>query len=471
MLDIFIYIFSDQTLPPPVTAESGSMLVLLYSDTNYVMSGFSARYAASACPGACSGHGKCDPARGTCSCAEGFTGADCGVETCPGSCGAAAGWGWCQGGRCECNPGFVGDDCSLNVEVLVVAMINICNIFSIQSSYPSLPQNSVGNTWHLVSRGGPGRLPGRTLHAMAYDPGADLLYVHGGSDLNTVLGDTYSYNLTSNQWLALDTRLSEDVMEVPVAEAEEIDSVTEEEEKEDTSEEETRDTSNTRDKDQKKKTVKFTKYNSTTVSVQMFAAPAEKEKDNFDRVKRMRRMIPESVFKEEKTTGREDLRSSGPRLKGHKMVLAESGLLVFGGKTGEGEVSNTLWHYNLSTRAWTRRAAASEVRPPPVWLHCLVLMGDGRLYTLGGSTTGGRFVSSVHRIEAASLASWEAVAVRAGREAARRLTGHSCVRHEDNILVFGGLTTDMARFSKLSKKLFLFHPGKNIFIRKKIFDD
>ena len=103
-----------------MTAESGSMLVLLYSDTNYVMSGFSARYAASACPGACSGHGKCDPARGTCSCAEGFTGADCGVETCPGSCGAAAGWGWCQGGRCECNPGFVGDDCSLNVEVLVV---------------------------------------------------------------------------------------------------------------------------------------------------------------------------------------------------------------------------------------------------------------------------------------------------------------------------------------------------------------
>ena len=118
MLDIFIYIFSDQTLPPPVTAVSGSMLVLLYSDTNYVMSGFSARYAASACPGACSGHGKCDRARGTCSCAEGFTGADCGLETCPGSCGAAAGWGWCRGGRCECNPGFVGDDCSLNVEVL-----------------------------------------------------------------------------------------------------------------------------------------------------------------------------------------------------------------------------------------------------------------------------------------------------------------------------------------------------------------
>lgn len=38
-------VFSGRTRPPQVTAGSGYMLVLLYSDTNYVLGGFIAEYS------------------------------------------------------------------------------------------------------------------------------------------------------------------------------------------------------------------------------------------------------------------------------------------------------------------------------------------------------------------------------------------------------------------------------------------
>ena len=99
------------------------MLVLLYSDTNYVMEGLRASYFSSACPNNCSAHGPCSSQGGQwgCDCSPGWSGPDCSLPLCPGHCGASAGWGDCllTGGsyKCHCNKGFVGDDCSLNIKV------------------------------------------------------------------------------------------------------------------------------------------------------------------------------------------------------------------------------------------------------------------------------------------------------------------------------------------------------------------
>ncbi|XP_046286228.1 tenascin-N [Marmota monax] len=60
-----------------------------------------------ACPQDCSGHGAC--VRGVCQCHEHFTSEDCSEQRCPGDC---SGHGFCDTGECYCELGFTGPDCS-----------------------------------------------------------------------------------------------------------------------------------------------------------------------------------------------------------------------------------------------------------------------------------------------------------------------------------------------------------------------
>ncbi|XP_066111217.1 tenascin-N isoform X1 [Saccopteryx bilineata] len=60
-----------------------------------------------ACPGACSGHGRCED--GHCLCAEPYVGADCAHPACPGNC---SGRGVCVRGVCQCHEDFTLEDCS-----------------------------------------------------------------------------------------------------------------------------------------------------------------------------------------------------------------------------------------------------------------------------------------------------------------------------------------------------------------------
>ncbi|XP_004372899.1 tenascin-N isoform X2 [Trichechus manatus latirostris] len=60
-----------------------------------------------ACPGACSGHGRC--VDGRCLCDDPYVGADCGYPTCPENC---SGHGVCVRGVCQCREDFISEDCS-----------------------------------------------------------------------------------------------------------------------------------------------------------------------------------------------------------------------------------------------------------------------------------------------------------------------------------------------------------------------
>ncbi|KAM8819191.1 tenascin-N isoform 4-T4 [Rhynchonycteris naso] len=59
------------------------------------------------CPGACSGHGRCEDSQ--CLCAEPYVGADCAYPACPGNC---SGRGVCVRGVCQCHENFTSEDCS-----------------------------------------------------------------------------------------------------------------------------------------------------------------------------------------------------------------------------------------------------------------------------------------------------------------------------------------------------------------------
>lgn len=103
--------FSGKTEPQKVVASSGHMLILLYSDTNYVLDGFRAEFSITNCPNNCSGNGRCF--NNQCACASEWGGFDCSKSLCPDDCWSRLGRGRCEGGQCICFEGYSGQSCSL----------------------------------------------------------------------------------------------------------------------------------------------------------------------------------------------------------------------------------------------------------------------------------------------------------------------------------------------------------------------
>lgn len=157
------------------------MLILLYSDTNYVLGGFQAEFSVTDCPRNCSGHGECvrtcadEDCRHVCVCQQRWGGSDCSRELCPDSCGGKEARGLCDGGRCQCRRPFSGMACSLE------------------------PNDPIGNRWHWLAHAGHGLKP-RAAHSAVYVTDTDSLYVFGGYDLNNVLDDFSVYRFSSSVW-------------------------------------------------------------------------------------------------------------------------------------------------------------------------------------------------------------------------------------------------------------------------------
>jgi hypothetical protein len=82
--------FSGKVLPAsPIIANTGYMLIVFFSDTNYVLTGFKAQYKISKCPNNCSTHGLCNPENSECQCESGWNGLGCYClnQECPDNCG------------------------------------------------------------------------------------------------------------------------------------------------------------------------------------------------------------------------------------------------------------------------------------------------------------------------------------------------------------------------------------------------
>lgn len=58
-------------------ARTGSMTIVLFSDTNYVLEGFQADFSVTECPFNCSSRGQCED--GVCKCDLAWTGEDCSI--------------------------------------------------------------------------------------------------------------------------------------------------------------------------------------------------------------------------------------------------------------------------------------------------------------------------------------------------------------------------------------------------------
>lgn len=144
------------------------MLVYFFSDRNYVLQGFYARYSVTDCPLNCSSHGECETGKHVCICFAGYIGSACEIPLCAEVCLDNGGHCSDTNFACECPAGQIGYDCGFNPN----------------------STNAIGSWSQLVPNGGTA-FPARTGHAGALVN--NCLYVFGGTTLNLLLSDLVVY--------------------------------------------------------------------------------------------------------------------------------------------------------------------------------------------------------------------------------------------------------------------------------------
>ncbi|XP_067001504.2 multiple epidermal growth factor-like domains protein 8 [Anabrus simplex] len=476
--------FSGKTAPQQVTAASGAMLILLYSDTNYVLDGFQAEFVVTSCPNNCSSHGTC--ADHICVCDEGWGGKDCSRELCPEHCGN----GTCTAGnKCVCDPGYSGQACSLH------------------------RGDTVGNRWHWLSHSETGLTP-RAAHSAVYLNELDSLFVFGGYDLNHVLGDLVVYRFNTSHWEDEQGNVLDDGSSTKLLNPQQLLAALWEQvgEKRWSVRPKTSFFGNILLAIADNSTQSFRHQtgsdNSNHLRVGRHArkglrlrsrreTPDDGELDPLERHRSLSELedrgievdhvqtttesdvaqeedLAESVyevFHTEEATGmpremetEDRLIPSRPAARyGHAACSYPGGFVLHGGKLENGSLSDELWFYNATGKQWSLRAQSSTVRPPQLTRHTLTRIGKSDvLYLFGGSTLGGEFSSRLFRIrlnqDNPSEEHWVEVQPRGGKELDLRVVAHSTVYHArtNSLLVYGGVLASVARFSKLSDRMFSF---------------
>ncbi|XP_055375614.1 multiple epidermal growth factor-like domains protein 8 isoform X2 [Condylostylus longicornis] len=402
--------FSGRTEPQKLVATSGNMLILLYSDTNYVLEGFHATYYISNCLNNCNNNGKCIGHH--CVCHGEWLGPDCENQACPDRCGEDFGRGKCVHGICQCNEHFSGRYCDLK-------------------KYP------LGNNWHWLASENEG-FTKRASHTAIYLEERDALYVFGGYDLNNVLSSLEIYNFSKSRW--------EDEWGIPLQNrfhnnyTSKIDNTL------------LKAVLSNKNKDEAKlwglKTdASFFKYILYTLAESNITANNITNED-------LATVIDDIL--EDVTDNRPDARY------GHAATKISSGFIIFGGKLSNGSFSNELWFYNASRNGgeWMLRAKKSKLYPPPLTRHTLTAVGE-YLYVFGGSLESGEYSSKIFRIRFSLNSNeeqWQEVYARGGKTLDLRLVAHTTVYYQytHSLIIYGGIMTNLARFSKLSDRIFAF---------------
>lgn len=150
---------------------------------------------------------------------------------------------------------------------------------------------------------------------------------------------------------------------------------------------------------------------------------------------------------------------------GHAACLVDDLMVIFGGKLANGSHSNELWIFNISAGQWKQITLNSSVSPPRLTRHSLTYVeSDQHVYLFGGSQENGEFSSKMFRIKVTSDdPQWEIVHPRGGKSFDYRIVAHTTNFHpqSNSLIVYGGIIAGVARFSKLSDRMFSFSLDDN----------
>ncbi|GFS15989.1 multiple epidermal growth factor-like domains protein 8 [Elysia marginata] len=395
--------FSGDSLPPNVTAYSGHMLLYLFSDSDYVLHGFEARYEISDCPWNCSGHGVCHDHK--CHCSSSYGGLGCEVEHCPKNCGPHGRCGIdSRQHKCICDPGYTGQACDL------------------------LVAGAGGEgRWYTISDKQSGTaFSARTAHAAVYNH--DCLWVFGGFDLNSMKDDLLHFCLKENVWSEV-KKLTQTHSSAP---PEQI--------------------TNPIPWD-----LSLLEEQTTSVSsVMPNTSLPTSEKFVTAETTHSRRKSSSRARRSDRSLMSEAGKWPAAR-SGHAMDKFEDGFFVFGGRLSDESLSNELWFFNISSMEWRLCAEHSKVRPLKMHGHTLTTVED-YLYSIGGTNEDHYFVDKIYRISASIPDQWETVQIWGGVHTPPRFVGHSTVyhAHSRSLFIFGGYIQNSGLFSDRSNDIYTF---------------
>lgn len=376
------------------------MLILLYSDTNYVLDGFRAEFSVSNCLNNCSNHGLC--LNHSCLCTGDWIEQDCSTKAC--DCGDADNRGFCDKDRCECRNEFSGQSCTLG------------------KHNPDPSQwHWLTNTTHSFSK--------RAAHSAIYHEASDSVYIFGGYDLNNVIDSLEVFRFNSSLWENDDGLFIKKKRKDEPGDKSALKSVLLDEHS-----------------DAKRNLGVLDQFWFRAALLSHVQTPSNSQESSTTG----------------STTDHRNITKPEPRYA-HAACSIDNAFVIYGGKLATGSLSNELWHFNISTRDWSLRATRSLLTPPKLARHTLTFVdSNGFIYLFGGALESGEFSSQMYRVKLSATPSeeqWEEVLARGGKSFDYRVVAHTTnYHHESNsLIIYGGIIASVARLSKLSDRIFMFN--------------
>jgi len=125
---------------------------------------------------------------------------------------------------------------------------------------------------------------------------------------------------------------------------------------------------------------------------------------------------------------------------GHSVVVLDNQVYCFGGsvfRNSSTKTVNTLICYDFEKKNWTRLEARGK-EPAPRTCHAMCSDGKSKLYVVGGlSKTGQELFGDIVEFNLKSLV-WTQLVVHDETSELRGLFGHSIVKYENDLFIFGG---------------------------------
>lgn len=152
-----------------------------------------------------------------------------------------------------------------------------------------------------------------------------------------------------------------------------------------------------------------------------------------------------------------DNRPKPPALWGHSLDVHGGRLVLFGGVTADGSLSNQLWFYDIAGRLWSKSNAINITARA---FHATAMVDSRWLYVFGGQLSHESLSSDIYQVDlTANVLQFHLVAPINVKPKRTRLAGHRAVYHPAyrSVVIFGGLCYNQAGEIEMSNLLHLYH--------------